>query len=200
VVPCDSQGLRVLRGPDGAIQQAMTEKTCCFVSANDKRITVERYQAPDCKVAEDGSMVRMSWAECNNRIEVRELAPGPEPNTRTFETKQFHPEHAAGKFNLYVTELSETAARSQVLTRIYKGEQAVPEALIRQELLQRVILKEGMGYRQIIKIEKLNPAGVMVPDTHVIETWRVEPNGGRRLADRQELIKPARDEDTAEEH
>ncbi|MEI6674335.1 MAG: hypothetical protein WCO57_04065 [Verrucomicrobiota bacterium] len=196
----ENQGVRVLRGPDGAIQQAATAVTCCFVSSKDKLIMIERYRALDCKVAADGSMEVLPGAVCMGRLEVREISATATPQTRTFESRYICPEQGPQVLNLLVTELVETEARTQALFCSYAGDKTVPKAMVQRELLQRVGLKDGAGYRQIIKNEKPNSAGVMELVHHVIETWRVEKDGSRSMVDRQVLNQPPGAEDAGETH
>ncbi len=186
-----TEGMRVLRGPDGAILQAATKTDCSFVSTRDKRIVIERYRNLDCQVAADGTMEILKGAQANRRTEAQELPAGDKANTRCFEVKTFHPDRGPEFTDISVVEMQETAGRVQNLLLTYIGDQASPATLVTQNLLQRVITKGKPGYRQIIKIEKRNKEGTMELDSHVIETWQVEKNGTRRMVGRQELKKPA---------
>ena len=198
VAPLQAQGMRVRRGPDGAIQQVATKTCCFFVSARDKCIVIECYHSPDCQVTADGSMELLPGAECISRMETRELSTAATPNERTFETRKCCPDSGPASNMLHLTELQETGGRVQAVIRTYNGDKAVPEALVESNILQRVVSKKAHEYRQIVKIEKRKRANVLELTSHVMETWRVNDDGTCRLVDTQDLNKPAEDSDPGE--
>jgi len=195
LVPAEAQGMRVLRGPNGELQQVVNMKDCYFISQDKDVIVSERYYVYDCETTPEGRMKVLPEAVCLSRLEIRELAPDPAKGMRTFKAQVFGEKQGTLTF-LY--DFQETKGRVQVMVHQYKGDQISPETLTLQNSFQRVFWKEGPGYRQILKVEVRQPDGSLQLVEHTIASWRVAKDGSRKLADTQKLVAPPeRDEGDA---
>lgn len=197
VHPEEPQGGRFARGADGGIQQLTTTKDCSLVSTEKGAIIVERYHTMDCRTQADGLMVPLPDAIRQARFEIRELTAGPGKDHRTFEIIGTE---AAGN-SVMTAEHSERKGQVQLFTLLYRGHEAKPEALVHRGMLQRVVWPEGPGYRQIRKEESAGPDGPLKVTQHAIESWRVAPDGTRKMVEKQVLVapdKPADDNPPAE--
>jgi len=187
VKPSDPQGARFVRAADGSIVQSASTKDCCFVSSAKDVIIVDRYHTCDCRTEADGLMKPQSDAERLAHFEIRDVTSGPGKETRKFEIRST--EKAADP-QLMIDEFSERKGQSQSISVVYRGHEAKPEALKARAFFQRVNWPEGPGYRQIQKLETAEPGAEMKVILHVIENWRVAPDGSRKMVDRQELVAP----------
>jgi len=187
IVPGEAQGLRVVRGPDGAIQEAETMKNVYFIHQDKDVIVTERYMAFDCETSAEGRMKTLPGAVCRSRCEVRELAPDVAKGIRRFQTLVLGEQQ--GTLTM-VDEFQETKGRVQLMCRNYKGDQVSPEHLTVQTSLQRVFWKDGPGYRQISKNEVRQADGSLQLTEHTITSWRVAKDGSRKLVDTQKLVEP----------
>jgi len=187
VSPTEAEGMRVLRGPDGVIQQMANMKECYFFSQAKEVIVVERYFAFDCETTPDGWMKPLAGAACQTRFEARELAPDPARGIRSFQCQVF----SENQGNMTcLEEFQDTKGRVQVVGHNYKGDKIDPETLESQDSLQRVFWKEGPGYRQIVKQEVRSPDGTLQLIEHTITSWRVDKDGSRKLVETQKLVAP----------
>ena len=186
-LPKEAEGMRVLRGPDGGIQQVVTMKNCFFISQDKDLIASERYLAYDCETTPEGWMKVLPGAVCASRSELREQAPDPAKGIRTFEIKVLGEKKGT---LIFVLEFQETKGRVQVASHNYGGDKPSPENLTSQGTLQRVFWKEGPGYRQITKNEVREPDGTLRITEHTITNWRVDKQGYRHLVDTQKLVAP----------
>ena len=186
VQPEDPQGGRFSRGADGAIQQLSTTKDCSLVSTAKGAIIVERYHTMDCRTQANGLMVPLPDAVRQARFEIRDLTADPGKDHRKFEI--IGTEKAGD--SLMTAEHSERKGQVQLVTQLYRGRAAKPEALFKRGMLQRVLWPEGPGYRQIRKEENAGPDGELKVILHVIESWQVAPDGTRKMVEKQELVAP----------
>jgi len=183
----EAQGMRVLRGPDGGIQQAESAKNVYFIRQEKDVIVTEKYMAFDCEATADGSMKPLPGAECRSGLELRELAPDPAKGIRRFQILVLH--EASGTVTL-IFEFQETKGRAQFVKYNYKGDKISPENLRAQTSFQRVFWKEGPGYRQILKHEVRQPDGSLQLTEHTIASWHVAKDGSRKLVETQKLVDP----------
>lgn len=182
----DGQGCGVLRGPDGAIIHLTTMKDTSLVTVDKGRIRVDRYRAYDCAAGADGTMRPLPDAVRQGRYEIREIKDGVTEGMRLFEVKGTD---RNGELRM-TTEYRERKGQTQLLTEVYQTREDNREVLVGRGFLQRVFWQEGPGYRQIRKEEQATPGGAMKVVEHVIESWRVEPDGSRKVVEKQELVAP----------
>jgi hypothetical protein len=204
VLPVNAEGMRIVRGRDGGIEQAASAMDGFFVTSGKDWIAIEQYHLFDCVVGENGKLKVAPGASFAGRCEVRLVRTEAAKKSKTFEMKKFYPLRTKEKCELIVVDLSQAKGRSQVVLHTYVGAEpvAAPEALLNHMTMQRIIWPEGPGYRQIhIASEKNMQTGELGITSHKVESWRVEKTGRRVLVSTEDLKeKEEQGKDTRELH